>query len=125
MTDPFEEGREKLLRLRIALKPEPSPASVTPPTPPSPPILPSAKGFTVKAFLGNFVGVAVKRLVTFGVGYAVAKGLLPLALAEAVGEKVEAAIAVVVLTAVYAAYDKFLKPYLVKFLGTDDFPVAK
>lgn len=71
----------------------------------------------MQKFLTEVVGTLVKRYITLGVGYLVASGLVPEAVASQLGPQLEFVVTGLVLTVVYGLYDKFLKPHALKLLS--------
>ncbi len=120
MTDPVTEARVKLLHLQYKLgtpTPPPGATAVPPVSPPLQPITVTRKENPLANFIANVVGVQVKRAVTLGIGVLVGAGYLTVSQGDAQGAAITAAVSQLVLTVAYAAYDKFLKPHILKLLG--------
>lgn len=120
MTDPVYDARVKLLRLQYRFGQQAPPPDATAGRPASPSLQPSTtirKESSLANFIANVVGVQVKRAVTLGIGVLVGAGYLTAAQGDVQGAALAAALSQLVLTVVYALYDKFVKPHVLKLLG--------
>ena len=71
----------------------------------------------MKQFIDNIVFVQVKRAVTLGIGLLVGAGVFSATEGDAQTTAVTAVLAQLALGVVYWAYDKFVKPHVLKLLG--------
>lgn len=71
----------------------------------------------MQKFIENIVYVQVKRAVTLGIGFLVGAGVFSATEGDAQTAAVTAVVAQLALSVVYWAYDKWVKPHVLKLLG--------
>lgn len=71
----------------------------------------------MQKFIENLVFVQVKRAVTLGIGFLVGAGVFSATEGDAQTAALTAVVAQLALGVVYWAYDKFIKPHILKLLG--------
>lgn len=118
MSDPVQDARKKLIHIRYKLGADNKLPSFNVGTDvPPPPTTSTERNHFLANFLANVVGVQIKRAVTLGIGFLVGAGYLTAAEGDAQGAAIAAALSQLALTVLYALYDKFVKPHILKLLG--------